>query len=329
MPGKLQRELATSQPEVVLWLELPGSVVVSLRVIDPESPLRFEETLAEAMRDPVEGPARTPRRIRVPDQALADALAGTIGPETTVVVAPVPELDTVFAQIMGGITTVDIVETYLADGDIPAGVVAGFFSAASAYYRAAPWHDILDREVVRIDIPALGVEGRCLSIIGAAGEGPGFVLHPSVEDFVAFSTRPVPIPTEEALRKAPPPPESRTLSLSFERKKELPPSLLEEIEEHGWEVASANAYPYVTALDVDVLEHSTTEHDYRIVTACMRAFLAFFAGHLQLFRPHPAEATSVSFDVGDSVTVTITAPYESELIKTMLDDRLSRGVVSG
>lgn len=323
MPDKLQKELEPSQPEVVLWLELPGSVVVSLRVIDPESPLRFEETLAEAMRDPVEGPARTPRRIRVPEQALADALEGTIGSETTVVVAPVPELDTVFAQVMGGITKLDTVDKYLADEDISAGVVAGFFSATSAYYRAAPWRHILDREVVRIDIPALDVEGRCLSIIGASGESPGFVLYPSVENFVAFSTKPVPIPTEEALRKAPPPPESRILSLSFERKKDLPPSMLEEIEEHGWEVAGARAYPSATALDEDVLEHETTEHDYRIVTACTRAFLAFFAGHREvLVGPHEAEATRVSFNVGDGVTVMVTAPYESELINTMLDDLL-------
>ena len=322
MPGKLQEKFEPSRPEVVLWLELPNSVLVSLSVIGPETPLRFEETLAKAMRDPVEGPARTPRRIRVPEQALADALEGTIGGETTVVVAPVPELDTVFAQVMGGITTLDTVDTYLADGDISAGVVAGFFAAASAYYRAAPWRHIRDRQVVRIDIPALDVEGRFLSIIGAAGENPGFVLYRSLENFVAFSTKPVPIPTEEALRKAPPPPESRILSLSFERKKDLPPSMLEELEEHGWEVAGARAYPRATALDEDVLEHEATEHDYRILTACTRAFLTFFAGHREVFGPHEAKARRVSFNVGDGVTVIVTAPYESALINTLLDDLL-------
>src|SRR5258708_13518693 len=119
LPGKLQEKFEPSRPEVVLWLELPNSVLVSLSVIGPETPLRFEETLAKAMRDPVEGPARTPRRLRVPEQALADALEGTIGDDTPVVVAPRPELDTGFTQAIAATTTPHTAAQYLATDNPP------------------------------------------------------------------------------------------------------------------------------------------------------------------------------------------------------------------
>ncbi len=53
-------------------------------------------------------------------------------------------------------------------------------------YRLAPWKTASDDQVLRVDIPALGVHGACLSIIGGLGESLGFVLFPSLAGYEAF-----------------------------------------------------------------------------------------------------------------------------------------------
>ena len=41
---------------------------------------------------------------------------------------------------------------------------------------AAPWRRMSDQHILRVDIPHLGVDGACISIIGAAGESFGLAL---------------------------------------------------------------------------------------------------------------------------------------------------------
>lgn len=327
MPRTLCQRSNEIQPEVVLWLELPSGVLVSRMVIGPESPLTFEDTLAKAMRDPVDGPARKPGRIRVPEQAMADALQGTIGSETTVVVAPVPELDRLFTQMEGDVMLPGYRETYLAAGEISPGVVADLFAAASAYYRAAPWRHVRERQIVRIDIPDLEVKGHGLAI-GAPGESFALVLFHSFEYYSALATESFKIPSEEeALGEATLPREALAVSLSFNRKKDLPPQMIEEIEAHGWEVAGAKAYPRVTGMGEDVTAQYATEHEYRILAACAWALAALFARHPELFVLGMDDPATVceSFTGESGVPVMISAPYESMLINVVLDDILERG----
>jgi hypothetical protein len=76
----------------------------------------------------------------------------------------------------------------------------------------------------------------------------------------------------------------------------------------------------VIALDRDSVPLQATERDYRVLTACTTAFLAFFAGHRDLFDYDEPEAVSESFTGDVGVTVTITAPHGSELMDSMLED---------
>ena len=321
LPRKLYQHSEEIRPDVVLWLELPSGVLISQTVIGPESPLTFGETLAEAMKDPVDGPARKPGRIRVPEQALADALQGTIGSETTVVVAPVPELDMMFAQVVGDVMLPGYRETYLAEGEISPGVVADLFAAASAYYRADPWRHVKDRQVVRIDIPDLEAEGRGLAI-GGPGESFALVLFHSVDYYVAAAEQAFHPSEEEALCEATLPREALAVSLSFNRKKDLPAQMVGEIEAHGWEVAGAKAYPRVTGLGEDVTAQFATEREYQILAACAWALAALFARYPEpfVFERDELKTMCESFTGEGGVPVMITAPHESVLFNVMLDD---------
>jgi hypothetical protein len=304
-PVKVREGDTLIQPEIVIWLELPSGVVVGSSIVDPRQPVLFGETLAEAMRRPAAGSPRRPARIRVPNAVLADALRGTVG-NIPVVVGPVPELDEVFAQLRQEIPNPE--PSYLAEGAIAPAVVAELFSAAGLLFRAAPWRHQSDQQVLRVDIPALGVDGACLSVIGAAGESFGALLFRSIDDFHSFvdASERFGTSAKSAPRTSG---EPALLSLSFDRKKQLPPSMAREIELHRWPVAGAKAYPAVLAIDTGMNPLPLTERHYRIITATTRALVTFIARHPSLFEGPDPQPVSDSITGDDKVTVTVTAPY--------------------
>jgi hypothetical protein len=77
-----------------------------------------------------------------------------------VVVGPTPDLDAVFEDLVEktarGATRGS---TYLGSGHGLEPDVAWLFRVAAALYRAAPWAVVGDAQVLRLDVPALEVEG--------------------------------------------------------------------------------------------------------------------------------------------------------------------------
>src|SRR5687768_2992882 len=178
-------------------------------------------------------------------------------------------------------------------GDVPPDVVGDFFDAAAALYRAAPWRIVTEDQVVRVDITRLGIDGRCLSVIGSAGESLGLLLFPSLDDFDDFIGGGG----------------SGLLSLSFGPKRMLPPSMIEEIKEYEWRVAAPKAYPSVLSLDAKREPLRVTERDYEVLTASAVAFTLFFERHRKMFKAVETETVREPFD-HHGLEVVITAPYE-------------------
>lgn len=291
-------------PDAFLWLELPRGVIVGSTIEDPRDPVSFVQSLEDAMKNPGEGSPRRPSRIRVSDPRLADELRNAI--DIPVTVAPVPELDETFAAFERSLAAYD--EPSYLEGGISPETVGRLFSASSILFRLSPWRRMVDSEVLRIDIPELDVEGACLSVIGAGGESFGFLLFRSVEAFEGFVIAP-PEPSEVeglGLRRRSGEPQVR--SLSFEKKRYIPPSMLREIKAHRWPVASAKAYPSLLIMQ-DSVPIVPDERDYRIMAACAAGFSAFFARHGSFFETGAEDEVCESFTGDDDVTVTITAPY--------------------
>jgi hypothetical protein len=271
--------------EVDIWLELPRGVIVAITLIDSGEPIPFGASLQQTMTRPSEGSPRRPARIRVADERLAREVREAAGNDVSVVVAPVPELDAAFDELIEKFTENDPrPESYLGDGVEPE-VVASLFSAAGAFFRAAPWKHVDETQVLQADIPVLGLSEACLCIIGGAGESFGLLLFRSFAGYRAT--------------------EAPMLSLSFSRKKEIPPAMLEEIARHGWRVAGPKAYPHVMAIDAGELQ-PMTDRDLRILTACAGAFLAFFTMHRALFAADDPRVVCESLVGDDGVIVTLT-----------------------
>jgi len=316
LPEPVRDGNAVYRPQVVLWLELPSGLLVGSIMMDPGTALSFAETLEQTISNPAEGPPRRPARIRVADAKLAKELRKSFG-GIQVVVAPVPELDDTFEQLSEALAESRPEPSYLGDGEIPAAAVAELFTVARVLFRTKPWRQVWDQQIVRIDIPEYGIDGACLSIIGAAGESCGLLLFRSVEDFDAFG---------DGLRR-PGDGESAMWSLSFGRKDELPPGMVREIEEHRWRVAGASGYPTLFSIDAAWQPVPVTERDVRIVTSCTRAFLKFFDEYGDVFadeRPRPIRAV---MEWNNQATVALTAPYaDSEVIDAVFDPVPTRSV---
>lgn len=300
LPEKVRDGDTVIQPQVIIWLELPSGLMLASTLVNPLKPVSFAETLEEAMRNPCAGLPRRPARIRVPDERLARELRRAAG-GIPIIVAPVPEVDEAFAELAEAMEK-ESTPSYLGDGDISEAVVKELFSAAALLFRAAPWRHLEEYQVLRVDIPRFDIENACLSVIGAGRESAGILLFRSIDDFLAFGS--VAVNTNRTgaggvivMR-----------SLSFDPKKAMPPSMIREIKEHRWPIAGAKAYPAVICVDAEMSPVEPEEHDYRIMTACAQAFLAFFARNRRIFDTDAPEQVCELITTDDDVTVTLTAP---------------------
>jgi hypothetical protein len=297
------------RPDLVIWMELPDRMVVGHDLVVPEErPGALGRVLREAMRKPLVGSPRRPPAIRISDHSLVEEVRAVAGGTVPVRVAPTPELDE-FLRLMQAGTARDRGEDpgWLDEGRIRPEVVEDLFEAARLLYRISPWETASDDQVLRMDIPELGVDGACLSIIGNAGISTGVLIFPSLDGFLAFAES-----SEEQMKaRATVDIGTSWISLSFEPEEDLPPVMRREMAEHGWPVAGPGACPEVRCVDPDLTVRPLTEKNLRIVAACARSLTAFFVKHRSLFKQEEIEPVCESYFDEDDLEVRFTAPYEA------------------
>lgn len=300
--------------EVFLWLERPSGLAVGMTPVDPRAPISFGQSLVDAMNKPAEGAARCPARIRVADESMADEVRRSIGNASQVTVAACPEIDEAFDELVQTVVSTPF-QTYLGQGRVDPQTVHRLFLVAARLFRAAPWRDVCEDQLVEVDIPAFDVESACLSVIGGGKEDYGLVLFRSFEDYLHFASNP-PTPAFDDVIEAEG--ETTLLSLSFDRKKEMPPAMLDEIAKYGWPVAGSKAYPVVLAIDRDAKPQRVDERSVRTLTALTDAFLQFFSRHRGMFQELTAERISEEILTEEGIAVTLTAPFED--FSVVVDD---------
>jgi hypothetical protein len=265
------------------------------------------------MESPLIGLPRRPGTVRVDGARLAAEVRQVL-PEVRIVEAPTPEIDQVVEHMAKATLTDKDSEiegaeepSYFEDGRVGSETVETLFRAAEILYRVAPWKVAADSQVLRVDIPAYGVEGACLSIIGSLGESIGLILFPSLEGFERFLEG-------AAAQRAPGAPidiGTTILSLNYESGHDLPAAMYREALEHGWPVADARAYPTVQYRDPDGVLRPLSEQDVRVVSACALSLAAFFAKHRGLFERDEFDPICESCFNEDDIEVRFTAPYEA------------------
>jgi hypothetical protein len=255
LPGSVTGEGEPYQPELLLWAATNGPVL-GMEVGRPGTLKgRIVDHFWQTARAPMGGPAHVPTRIRVASEEIAGTLRAGLDEGIEILCAPTPEIDVVLAALSDQMSQLEEVTTYLAPG-IEADAVAAFFHAAAGLFRAKPW-DIApdDQSLISVTIEALGAREAVLSVIGQMGESLGVVLFPDLDAFQAY------LDAGDALGQGEEPIVPPHLSINFDNGAELHPALQKEIEDHGWEVASASAYPTLVVVDADVIGRPPTARE--------------------------------------------------------------------
>jgi hypothetical protein len=266
------------------------------------------------MKAPMAGPPRRPRRVRVADEQLA-AEVRAAAPDIEVVVAPTPELDAV-VELMAATLPEAEEASYLEDGTIGEEVVADLFAGALILYHAAPWKMGADQQLLRLDIPALGVHGACVATMGALGEAEGVNIFPSLGHFGDFMEA-IASMADDAGEFIPPDEGadvdfgSRVLSLNFVAADELPDRMLQEANEHGWKATASGLYPWPQNRAPDAMAEPLGEWRMQALAALCGAFSAFSVKYGDLFEGESFEPICESFINDDDLEVRLTMPYEA------------------
>jgi hypothetical protein len=321
---------------LVAWIELPDGLVVGNGSSKPtEERGVLGSALAEAMQRPLVGPARRPSSIRVADSELAAEVKTVVGDMIPVTIAPTPELDELATAMFDSFTKGTGVGTggdraaeepsYFENGRVSPEAVADLFAAAPLLRHAAPWELASDQHVLRLDIPELGVEGACVSIIGALGQNLGLLIFPSLARYEAFLNA-----ASRPRRKS-----SRLdvgtswLSLTLVPRAELPAPMRREIARHGWSVADEKSYPEVEHRERDGLLRPLVDRDVRVASACATSVSAFFVRNHEAIASDDVEPICQSFTDDQGRTVRLTLPYEAFPLFDIGADPRPAGVDAG
>ncbi len=162
------------------------------------------------------------------------------------------------------------------------------FEAARAFHALKPWETATIVQLIRVDIPDLGLAGAGAVVLGYDGASRGFALFPTLAEYDAFLDDPRLLPAGE------------WLELVFSSGVDTPT------------VRSGGALnPVLSRVDRHGARRAPSDSDTKIVSAAVSAFAAFFGKHWHLFIPDAVEPICESYYNQDDLEVSFCAPYEA------------------
>jgi tetratricopeptide (TPR) repeat protein len=206
----------------------------------------------------------------------------------------------------------DGLEDHLREGAEPKGLLAGrgvkpplvgaFFAAAAAFYRAAVWEQLSDRDVLAVEAAGRGPK-RFVVVMGGGGVEYGLAVYEQWADLERLFT-PALDPTTLIPAKG-------AHALYYNDITSLPFADLDAIEEHGWEIAGEQAYPVPVILNRKGEVRRPQRQELQWYEATLLALPQFVHKHLPAVAPDPANPVEALIPVTTSdgeVQVRITYP---------------------
>ncbi len=239
MPGHIADEGEAYVPHALFWLSADRCVLSSAMGREAEVIGEAGLALREAMERPLIGEPSAPARVRVRSAELAAAVRAE-HPGLEVRIAATPELDAMEADMRRTMAQDAAAQaTYLTEGVQPA-AMASLFRAAAALFRAKPWKFVKDdASLFNVTCEALVMHDARLLIVGVSGEAPGFVAFADDDTFNAYLEA-----MDTSFDGRVP-----NLALTFEKRREMPPRMMREMDANAWETAGPSATPLLAPTD--------------------------------------------------------------------------------
>lgn len=308
LPGLITGEGKPHRAEGLFWLNADGMVLGSTAAKPGELLPTACEFLQSIIDRPMWGRPHAPTRVRVASPALADALREG-RPGLDVVCAPTPEFDEMFSQLQADMHEQAEADYSYLSPEISADAMASFFEAAAELYRAKPWEVVPDdKSLFSVTIEQLGVRDMALSVIGQMEESFGLVLFSGLDAFEAY------LDAGEMVQQGSEPELPPHFALSFETGADLAPELRKEIAHHQWKVAAAEAYPWLFAVEEDLVTRPPTADEVTMSEAIARALCAVLGKQNALCAAWGgSDSVSFTLSIGThqgDIEVILSAPFE-------------------
>jgi hypothetical protein len=276
--------------------------------------------LANAMDAVLAGGGLPPSEVIVRHAAVAAELRRMLGEATPVAHAPrLPMLDEFSAAVRQQITGLPLPASsqpqMWAAWDLPAETLRRLFSAAAAFYVAAPWLVIDDATPLELTMPN-GAVWNAITI-GFEGHEIGLILHESLEDYIAMIDAPDPDVSFDMAQ-------ATVISLSFDVRADLPKPMRREFTDNKWMVAGPSAYPSLWALNTIGGGLSSSQAD----DLAMALEIIARIGELSGENHEVLEALGTSWTDETSGSIVRYAPYDDRYlwdIPQMLEPSLAQG----
>jgi hypothetical protein len=303
LPVRVRDEQGNHRPEIAVWIEPATRFVYAAQ-------LGREAALAEALRAALAQAPREPASIRVGSEEDARLIA-TVARAIPITVGPTAEIDELVGDIAEVLAAQDAGgparEPDYVDESVTRAQLDAFFAAADALHRAAPWNIAGDQQLLRLDVPALEIEGVAISITGALGANFGILVFSSFEAQLAF--------VEEAERGDL---EGATsiLSLEFERASDVPAS---------WRKLTSRrrpgGFPVPTLREGDGFAGPVGARELQLLTAAAEAIAAFVRAHPSLFTaPWDGRIRDEVYTGPSGLTTRLLAPHPDAVAMALAEE---------
>ena len=257
------------RPWLVLVMNHSKGLMLANEVSDHEpSPELLWDVLVQAMQHPAMGSPHRPTKLRVrpaqPWESLRTHIE-EIGVRLDATEEP--------AEVAGALEDVSEhlagkAEPGLLDAPgVTPGQVAGFYEAAAAFFRQAPWKKVGYESAIRVECDKFSGGPWYAVLMGQSGLTIGMALYDDLETLKRLWTRGG--DDEENAR------ETVGTSVTFGEESDIPVADLEAAERYGWPVARPDAYPSVFRKERGLSTRPPLAWELELMEACLRAIPDF------------------------------------------------------
>ncbi len=150
-------------------------------------------------------------------------------------------------------------------------IVAGFFDAAAAFYRRAPWRSLGYERAIKVECGRFQSGPWYAVVMGQSGLTLGLALY---EDLGLLRTLWANRSADEETARR-----SVALVVTYDMEVDIHPKHLDEARRHGWEVANPEAYPVAGRKERGMVLRPPLSWEIVLLEACLRAIPDFLSQH--------------------------------------------------
>ncbi len=234
-------EMPPVRPYLGLILDLEGGAVLGSEMFEQlPDPAKLLDTLLQAMNHPTlgAGKPRRPQRVFCAESALTESLQpelATLNIDCETRALPMlPDIARELESFMHADEPAP--EGLLTTAGVTPALVQGLFAAAADFYRAAPWVKLHNGQTFAVRFPVAGGADWVVSIMGNGGVEYGLSVYRSWAMFEKTY-----LGTDSPMEAIDP---QGSLVIFFEEMSNIPFDDYEALEQHGWEIAGPQAYPF-------------------------------------------------------------------------------------